>query len=97
VLSARMPGRAPRMPGRVVPARRAARGIGGMAAVPEADGTRFAFLGGLRLPGMRLLDPVLRPAARPSSPSRCVPSGSSSTGSSPANRGRPRPPGTVTG
>jgi hypothetical protein len=39
--------------------------IGGMAAVPEADGTRFAFLGGLRLPGIRLLDPVLRPAARP--------------------------------
>ncbi|HEY2639126.1 MAG TPA: hypothetical protein VGI66_04485 [Streptosporangiaceae bacterium] len=36
--------------------------IGGMAAVPEAGGTRFAFLGGLRLPGMRLLDPVLRPA-----------------------------------
>jgi len=39
--------------------------IGGMAAVPEAGGTRFAFLGGLRLPGMRLLDPVLRPAAQP--------------------------------
>jgi hypothetical protein len=39
--------------------------IGGMAAVPEADGTRFACFGGLRLPGMRLLDPVLRPAARP--------------------------------
>jgi hypothetical protein len=36
--------------------------VGGMAAVPEAGGTRFAFLGGLRLPGMRLLDPVLRPA-----------------------------------
>ena len=39
--------------------------IGGMAAVPEAGGTRFALLGGLRLPGMRLLDPVLRPAVRP--------------------------------
>jgi hypothetical protein len=44
--------------------------IGGMAAVPEAEGTRFAFFGGLRLPGMRLpgmrlLDPVLRPAVRP--------------------------------
>lgn len=39
--------------------------IGEMAAVPEAGGTRFAFLGGLRLPAMRLLDPVLRPAARP--------------------------------
>jgi hypothetical protein len=36
-----------------------------MAAAPEADGTRFAFLGGLRLPGMRLLDPVLRPAVQP--------------------------------
>ena len=35
-----------------------------MAAVPEAGGTRFAFLGGLRLPGMRLLGPVLRPAVR---------------------------------
>src|SRR5262249_38954842 len=34
-------------------------------AVPEAGGTRFAFLGGLRLPGMRPLDPLLRPAARP--------------------------------
>jgi hypothetical protein len=39
--------------------------IGGMAAVPEVGGTRFAFLGGLRLPGMRLLAPVLRPAIRP--------------------------------
>ena len=37
--------------------------IGGMAAAPEGDATRFAFLGGLRLPGMRRLDPVLRPAA----------------------------------
>jgi hypothetical protein len=39
--------------------------VGGMAAAPEAGGTRFAFLGGLRLPGIRLLDPLLRPAARP--------------------------------
>lgn len=39
--------------------------IGGMAAAPEGEGTRFAFLGGLRLPGIRLLDPILRPAARP--------------------------------
>jgi hypothetical protein len=39
--------------------------IGGMAAVPETDGTRFAFLGGLRLPGMRLLAPVLHPAVQP--------------------------------
>jgi hypothetical protein len=38
--------------------------IGGMAAVPEAGGTRFAFLGGLRLPGARLLRPVLGPAVR---------------------------------
>jgi hypothetical protein len=37
--------------------------IGGMAAAPEGDGTRFAFLGGLRFPGMRLVDPLLRPAA----------------------------------
>lgn len=39
--------------------------IGGMAATPEGDSTRFAFLGGLRLPGIRLLDWVLRPAAQP--------------------------------
>jgi hypothetical protein len=38
--------------------------IGGMAAIPEGDGTRFAFLGGLRLPGMRLIDPLLRPVTR---------------------------------
>ena len=38
--------------------------IGGMAAAPEGDGTRFAFLGGLRLPGLRLIDPLLRPPAR---------------------------------
>jgi len=39
--------------------------IGGMAAAPEGQVTRFAFLGGLRLPGIRLLDPLLRPAAQP--------------------------------
>jgi len=39
--------------------------IGGMAATPEGQATRFAFLGGLRLPGIRLLDPLLRPAAQP--------------------------------
>jgi hypothetical protein len=39
--------------------------IGGMAAAPEGESTRFAFLGGLRLPGIRLLDPMLRPAAGP--------------------------------
>ena len=38
--------------------------IGGMAAAPEGDGTRFAFLGGFRLPGLRLIDPLLRPPAR---------------------------------
>jgi hypothetical protein len=38
--------------------------IGGMAAVPDGEGTRFAFLGGIRLPGIRLLDPVLRLAAQ---------------------------------
>ena len=37
--------------------------IGGMAATPEGDSTRFAFLGGIRLPGIRLLDWVLRPVA----------------------------------
>jgi hypothetical protein len=39
--------------------------IGGMAAAPEGERTRFAFLGGLRIPGMALLDPLLRPVARP--------------------------------
>ena len=39
--------------------------IGAMAAAPDGDGTRFAFLGGLRFPGIRLLDAVLRPAAQP--------------------------------
>ena len=38
---------------------------GGMAATPEGEDTRFAFFGGLRLPGIRLLDAVLRPAAQP--------------------------------
>lgn len=32
----------------------------GMAAVPEGDVTRFAYLAGLRLPGMRILGPPLR-------------------------------------
>ncbi|HET9968106.1 MAG TPA: hypothetical protein VFQ68_07695 [Streptosporangiaceae bacterium] len=39
--------------------------IGGMAAIPEGEGTRFAFLGGIRLHGIRLLDPMLRLAAGP--------------------------------
>ena len=34
--------------------------LGGMAVAPEANGTRFAFLGGLRGP-LGLLDPVLGP------------------------------------
>jgi hypothetical protein len=33
--------------------------LGGLAAVPDPGGTRFAFAGGLRLPGMRLVRPVL--------------------------------------
>ncbi|MFE2287109.1 RNA polymerase sigma factor [Streptomyces sp. NPDC059443] len=35
--------------------------LGGMAAVPDGDATRFAFLGGFRFPGTRLLRPALRP------------------------------------
>ncbi|WP_051970232.1 SRPBCC family protein [Kitasatospora azatica] len=36
--------------------------LGGMAAYPESESTtRFAFLGGLRLPGVRYWGPVLRP------------------------------------
>ena len=38
--------------------------IGGMAAIPEGNDTRFALLGGLRFPGMGLLEPLLHPAAR---------------------------------
>jgi hypothetical protein len=33
--------------------------LGAMAAVPEAGGTRFAALGGFRLPGARLAAPLL--------------------------------------
>jgi hypothetical protein len=33
--------------------------LGAMAAVPEAGGTRFASLGGFRLPGARLARPLL--------------------------------------
>ncbi|MFD9339118.1 hypothetical protein ACFWBF_32735 [Streptomyces sp. NPDC060028] len=39
--------------------------LGGMAAVPEADGTRFAFFGALRIPGIRLLDRALHPLTDP--------------------------------
>jgi hypothetical protein len=38
--------------------------LGGMAAVPVAGRTRFAFLGGFRFPGVRLLHPATRPLAR---------------------------------
>ncbi|HEX4703894.1 MAG TPA: hypothetical protein VH352_17330 [Pseudonocardiaceae bacterium] len=41
------------------------RVIGGMAAVADGAGTRFAFLGALRMPGVRLADPLLRRLARP--------------------------------
>ncbi|MFB7468977.1 hypothetical protein ACFCZ1_36765 [Streptomyces sp. NPDC056224] len=39
--------------------------VGGMAAVPEGDGTRFAFFGGLRLPGIEPVDRALRPLMAP--------------------------------
>jgi hypothetical protein len=39
--------------------------LGGMAAVPEGDGTRFAFFGGLRIPGIRLVDRALHPLMDP--------------------------------
>jgi hypothetical protein len=39
--------------------------LGGMAAAPHPDGTRFAFLGGLRLPGIRVLHPLLGRVAQP--------------------------------
>ncbi|MFG2231585.1 hypothetical protein ACGFNX_16530 [Streptomyces sp. NPDC048723] len=38
---------------------------GGMAAVAERDGARVTFFGGLRLPGVRLVEPVLRPLMAP--------------------------------
>lgn len=41
------------------------RVVGGMAAVAEDGGTRFAFLGALRVPGTRLAAPLLRMAGRP--------------------------------
>jgi hypothetical protein len=34
--------------------------VGGMAAVPEGDKTRFAFMGAPRIPGARLLTPLIR-------------------------------------
>lgn len=33
--------------------------VGAMAAIPEGDGTRFASLGGFRLPGARVAAPLL--------------------------------------
>jgi hypothetical protein len=39
--------------------------LGGMAAVPDGDNTRFAFLGSFRLPGARLLRPLLGPVLDP--------------------------------
>ncbi len=43
---------------------RNSRIVGGMAAVPEAGGTRFALMGALTLPGSRLTRPILRPLTR---------------------------------
>lgn len=39
--------------------------VGGMAAVAEGEGTRLAFFGGLRLPGGRPADRLLRPLMAP--------------------------------
>lgn len=39
--------------------------IGGWAATPDAAGTRFAFVGGLRVPGIGVARPLLRRAAGP--------------------------------
>jgi len=39
--------------------------LGAMAAEPGATGTRFAFLGGFRFPGTRLVAPMLRLVGRP--------------------------------
>lgn len=41
--------------------------LGGLAATPEAGGTgtRFAFMGGLRFPGVRLLHPLLGTVGEP--------------------------------
>jgi RNA polymerase sigma-70 factor (ECF subfamily) len=41
------------------------RVVGGMAAVSDGDGTRFAFLGALRGPGTRVTAPLLRRVGRP--------------------------------
>ncbi|WP_433327737.1 hypothetical protein [Spirillospora sp. CA-294931] len=36
-----------------------------MAAVPDGDATRFAYMAGFRLPGTRALGPVLRAVLGP--------------------------------
>jgi hypothetical protein len=36
----------------------------GMAAIPAGDHTRFGYLAGLRVPGNRIIAPLLRPAQR---------------------------------
>ncbi|GAA1282830.1 hypothetical protein Psi02_31310 [Planotetraspora silvatica] len=36
----------------------------GIAVVPAGDGTRFGYMAGFRLPGMRILGPLLAPANR---------------------------------
>lgn len=41
--------------------------IGGLAAVPEGDSTRFAYLGGLRVPVVRHVERLLHPVFGPSS------------------------------
>jgi hypothetical protein len=38
--------------------------VGGMAAVPDGNGTRFAVLGGTRAPGSRALRALLRPLGK---------------------------------
>lgn len=39
--------------------------LGAMAAEPTGEGTRFAFLGGFRFPGVRAVAPLLRLLGRP--------------------------------
>ncbi len=39
--------------------------LGGMAAVPHPDGTRFAFLGGIRIPGVHIARPLVDRAGAP--------------------------------
>ncbi len=39
--------------------------LGGMAAIPDPDGTSFAFLVGIRLPGVRIARPIVDRAGKP--------------------------------